>query len=93
MTLDKIRREIDRIDGAVIELLAERSIFVQEAGRLKKDRDGVRDQGRVERVIESVRAKAGAAGLDPSVAEAVYRTLIGCFIDQELRQFEKQSGH
>lgn len=87
MTLENIRHEIYRIDRAIIALLAERSDYVLEAGKQKKDRDGVRDPGRVEQVIDKVKSMASEAGLDPAIAEAVYRTMIGCFIDQELRGF------
>jgi isochorismate pyruvate lyase len=91
MNLDEIRQRIDSIDSEIIDSLSKRAELVSAAGRLKKDERGVRDPKRVEQVIEKVRTKASAAGLDPAIAEEIYRTILGCFIGKELREFtEKQ---
>lgn len=90
MTLEKIRKEIDRIDTEIIDLLAQRSLFVDEAVKYKKDEQGVRDTGRVEKVISGVREKAEEAGLEPDLAERIYRGIIAAFIDQELNGFAER---
>ncbi len=89
MKLNDIRRKIDRIDSEIIGLLSERSRLVSEAGKLKEDEAGVRDQGRVEQVISKIKEKAEKSGLDPDIAEQIYRTAINCFINKEL----KESGY
>jgi isochorismate pyruvate lyase len=89
MDLNEIRTKIDSIDSAIIHLLAQRSHLVSAAGKLKKNEHGVRDQKRVEQVIEKVRAKAEDAGLDPEIAETIYRTIIGSFIEKELSEFSQ----
>ncbi len=85
MELLEIRRQIDLIDSEIINLLAKRAALVSAAGKLKKDEQGVRDPKRVEQVIEKVKARAAEAGLAPDIAEQIYRTMINCFIDQELK--------
>jgi chorismate mutase/ribosomal protein S18 acetylase RimI-like enzyme len=90
MTLEEIRREIDEIDSQIIGLLSQRSRFVTAAGKLKKDEQGVRDPKRVEKVIESVKLKAVDVGLDPRIAEEVYRTIIGCFVQKEVKEFTER---
>ena len=87
-SLDEVRAEIDRIDDAIIRLIAERGAFVAQAARFKKDADGVRDAGRVEGVIQRVRAKAAEYGADEDMAEALYREMIRRFVDMEMRAFE-----
>ncbi len=91
MTLGEIRRAIDNIDARIIGLLSERGTLVTAAGRLKRDEQGVRDPKRVEQVIGKVRAAAGEAGLDPVIAEDVYRTIIACFVRQELAEAAQSS--
>ena len=93
MTLEEVRLEIDKIDSQIIGLLSERSRFVAAAGKLKKDEQGVRDPKRVEQVIESVKLKAVEVGLDPRIAEEVYRTIIGCFVRKEIKEFTERSPH
>lgn len=87
-SLDEVRAEIDRIDDAIIRLIAERGAFVAQAARFKKDADGVRDAGRVERVIQRVRAKAAEYGADEDMAEALYREMIRRFVSMEMRAFD-----
>ena len=87
MELAEIRRRIDDIDSSIIELLLQRSALVSEAGKLKKSEDEVRAEGRVEEVINNVREKAASAGLDPLIAEKIYRTIIDCFINKEMKEF------
>ncbi len=91
MTLDEIRLAIDSIDTKIIGLLSERGTLVTAAGRLKRDEQGVRDPKRVEQVIGEVRTKAVEAGLDPNIAEDIYREIIGCFVRKELREFAESS--
>ncbi len=90
MDLTRIRENIDALDSMIITLLAKRRDFVSAAGRLKKDKEGVRDLKRVEQVIEKVRARASASGLSPEIAERVYRTIIECFVDSELMEFTRR---
>ncbi len=91
MELAEIRRRIDDIDSSIIKLLAQRSTLVSVAGKLKKDEEEVRAAGRVEKVINNVREKAAHAGLDPLIAERIYRTIIDCFIDKEMKEFRAGS--
>ncbi|MBI3378522.1 MAG: chorismate mutase [Nitrospirae bacterium] len=88
MALEEIRQKIDKIDDEIIELLSKRAKLVIKAGKLKKDEQGVRDPKRVEQVINKVKSKAAEAGLDPYIAEQIYRAIIGCFIDRELKEFK-----
>ena len=87
MDLVEIRQQIDSIDSDIINLLSKRAGLVSAAGKLKMDEKGVRDPKRVEQVIEKVKAKASAAGLDPAIAEEIYRTIIGCFVRKEMKEF------
>ena len=91
MELNEIRQEIDKIDAEIIELLSKRSGLVTAAGKLKKDEQGVRDPKRVEEVINKVKSKAVKVGLDPEIAEQIYRTIISCFIAKELKEFKEEN--
>lgn len=59
-TMTEVRREIDRIDRALVALLAERQKYVEQAGRIKADRAAVYDKARVEDVVRKVLAEADA---------------------------------
>jgi len=82
-SLEEVRENIDRLDRAIIGLMAERGTFVEQAARFKTSRAEVEAPNRVEQVVAKVRTLATEAGLAPQVAEAAYRAMIAEFIEFE----------
>ncbi len=89
-TLTQVRDNIDRIDHAIVALMAERGQYVAEAGRFKPDPDAVSAPARVDAIIAKVRADAEAQGLDPTVAERAYRAMIAAFEDYERAEWGRR---
>lgn len=92
-SLEEVRSNIDRIDNEIIKLISERGTYVVQASALKKDENGVRDTGRVEKVIAKVRAKAEEYGADSDMVEALYREMISRFVNfvnMKLSEFHKK---
>lgn len=87
-TMEELRGEIDRLDVALVALLARRQAYIERAAVIKTTRHAVRDEARVEDVIAKVLAEAGAKGLNASIAEPVWRTLIECSIAHEFEVFD-----
>jgi isochorismate pyruvate lyase len=83
-SLDEVRAQIDRLDRAIVELLAERGQYVRQAARFKKTSADVHAPQRVEQVMARVRALADEFGGDADVVERVYRAMIAAFTDAEL---------
>jgi isochorismate pyruvate lyase len=83
-SLSDVRSHIDDLDTQLVALLARRQVLVEAAAGFKRDERAVRAPDRVDQVITAVRRKAEAAGLDPAVAEAVWRSMIAAFIELEL---------
>ena len=88
-SLEEVRENIDRIDNEIIKLIAERRNYVMQASAFKKDENGVKDTGRVEKVIAKVRAKAQEYGANPDMVEVLYREMIARFITMEMSEFHK----
>lgn len=93
--LAAVRREIDRIDEAVVRLLAERAMYVKDAARFKRDAFQVSAPARQEQVFARVRELAqrhapgfngGFEGL-PGVVDAAYRALVAGYIACEQNYF------
>lgn len=84
-----LRPQIDAIDAALIDLLAERSRYIDRAAEIKK---GVglpaRITDRVEEVVRNVRDRAALQGLDPDLAEQIWRDLIEWSITREEVQLD-----
>ena len=83
-TMAELRAEIDRIDAALVDLLAERITYIDRAAELKPALGlPARIDDRVEEVVAKVRASAVARGVDPDLAEALWRRLIDWSIARE----------
>ena len=79
-----LRAEIDRIDGRLVALLAERAGYIDRAAEIKPALGlPARIDDRVEEVVEKVRARAMAEALAPDLAEALWRRLIDWSIARE----------
>jgi len=89
-SMTDIRREIDRVDRALVGLLAERQGYIERAAELKSERGAVRDEARIADVIAKVVAAAREAGLNPAIAEPVWRTLVERSIAYEFEVFDAQ---
>jgi len=87
--IEQIRMTIDRLDTAIVTLLAERESSVRKIVKHKTDEDAVRGLDRVERVIERIKGLAEECGLRPSIAEAVYRTIIYEFTELQMAELRK----
>ena len=83
-TMVELRAEIDRIDAGLVDLLAERITYIDRAAELKPALGlPARIDDRVEEVVAKVRASAVARGVDPDLAEALWRRLIDWSIARE----------
>lgn len=88
-SIEEVRANIDNLDNQIVKLISERSKFVEQAAKFKKDTDDVKAPKRVEAVIEKVRNVANENDVNPDIIEQVYRTMISCFINYELAQHVK----
>ena len=88
-TMADLRGQIDRIDRALLDLLAERARYIDRAIVLKpRENLPARTTDRVAQVIANVRLGATARGLDPDLAERLWTDLIEAAIAHEKRAFE-----
>lgn len=84
-----VRVGVDALDRELVTLLVRRQGFMDAAARIKTDRDTVRDNARVEDVVEKVKTYAREAGLSVEIAEPVWRTLIEQCIQYEFGRWDE----
>ena len=89
--MDQVRAEIDRIDDALLDLVAERFTYVDRAWHLKKDPGEATVPWRIRQVIDKVEGRAKERGLPPELAVALWRQMIGWFIQYEEEKLAKKS--
>lgn len=82
-SMAEVRDGVDRLDRALIGLIAERTRYMEAAARIKPSRDVVRDEARIEDVVTKVKAAAREAGVPETLAEPVWRELVERSIQHE----------
>ena len=88
--MEQVRAEIDRIDVALVDLIGERFIYVDRAWQLKQSPAEARVPWRIQQVINRVRARAKDKGLPPELTEALWRQMIGWFVQYEEEKLSQQ---
>ncbi len=85
-TMRELRVQIDKLDRHLIDMLVTRAGYIDRAAELKPgERLPARIPERVEQVVQNVRASADEAGMDPDLAENLWRILIDWSIAREER--------
>ena len=83
-TMRELRVQIDRIDRDLIGMLVARTRYIDRATELKPtEAMPARIPARVEEVVHNVRATAAVSGMDPDLAERLWRILIDWSIARE----------
>jgi isochorismate pyruvate lyase len=94
--MSQVRSEIDRIDAALVDLIAERYGYVDRAWQLKiSTQEGAVVQWRIQQVIDRVKARAADKNMPPEMIDMVgaqWRNMIGWFVqfeEEKLRQAQE----
>ncbi|TVR10529.1 MAG: chorismate mutase family protein [Salinarimonadaceae bacterium] len=83
-TMAELRAQIDRVDAEILNLLAQRVGYIDQAIVLKtRENLPALIEDRVAQVIANVRKGAGERGLDPGLAERVWTELVAWAIAHE----------
>ncbi len=89
MTLDDLRKDIDRVDEVLVRLLNERARCVCEIGRLKKEQGvEIYQPDREKDVLRHVREVAGEGPLGPEAVGRLFERII-----DEARRLERRVVH
>lgn len=87
-----VRAGIDRIDRQLVDLIAERFGYVERAWEIKlAEAAPANVPWRNQQVIDRVRARAEERGLPADLVEALWRQMIGWFIQYEEVKMAKGS--
>jgi isochorismate pyruvate lyase len=87
-SMTDIRREIDRIDRALVRMLAQRLTYIERAGHIKTDRTAVRDETRIADVLAKVETSCAREPFPYKIAEPVWRALMNGCIAHEFEVFD-----
>lgn len=87
-TMVDVRAGVDALDRALVRLIAHRQAYMDAAARIKPNRAAVRDEARIQQVLDNVRRHSEVAGLSWSIAEPVWRIMMERCIAHEFEQYD-----
>ena len=88
-TMLEVRAGVDEIDRMLVALIARRQGYMDAAARIKPSRGVVRDEARIQQVLDNVKAQAGELGLAWSIAEPVWREMMERCIAYEFEVWDR----
>jgi len=87
-SLEEARKEIDRLDEQIVELIAARNAYVRQLAHFKNSVDEIKAEDRIADVINRARAKAIELDLSPNLINDLYLRMIDAMVDSEVAEFK-----
>jgi isochorismate pyruvate lyase len=84
-----VREGVDSLDRQLVALIAVRAGYMEAAARIKPNREVVRDEWRINDVLEKVEHEALKVGLPTQIATPVWRELVEQSIAYELAVWDR----
>ena len=88
-SIEDVREAIDSLDHKIVGLIGERGKYVAAAARFKTGEENVRAPGRQKTLLEERRQWAEEENLNPDVIENLYKALVSCFVNREMKDWER----
>ena len=86
----KIRKELDKLDNELLNIIKKRSKLVDEVLKNKKFKRDIVDKKRILVILKNIKIKSLKRKIDPMVTNKIWSTMIRAFINYEYRHFKKK---
>ena len=88
--LNKLRKKLDILDDSFIKLIKKRTNLVKQVLKLKKYKNQIVDQKRINSILKNIKNKSVKNRIDPKITQKVWKNMIMAYIDFERRNFKKR---
>ena len=88
--LNKIRKELDKLDDSLIRIIKKRTNLVKKVLGLKERKNQIVDQKRINLILRNIKKKSLKNNIDPKVTNKIWKNMIYAYIDFERRNFRKK---
>ena len=86
----KIRKELDKLDVYLLEIIKKRSNLVDIVIKNKKYKKDIVDKKRISIILKEIKKKSLKKKIDPRITNKIWKSMIKDFIDYEYRNFKKK---
>ena len=88
--LNKIRKELDKLDDSLIKIIKKRTNLVKRVLALKEKKNQIVDQKRIYLILKNIKKKSIKHKIDPKITNKIWKNMIYAYIDFEKRNFNKK---
>ena len=86
----KIRKKLDKLDNAFLNLIKKRTTLVDQVLANKKFKKDIIDRKRISIIIKNIIKKSKNKKIDPKITKKIWVSMIRAYIDYEFRNFKKK---
>jgi chorismate mutase len=88
--LQIVRNKIDKLDNRLLLLIKERTNLVNQVIKIKKYKNQIRDNVRINKILENIRTKSIKMKIDPMICKRIWTSMIKSYIEYEKKKFKKK---
>ena len=86
----KIRKDLDKLDNSLLQIIKKRSKLVDIVIKNKKFKKDIVDKKRISIILRNILKKSKNKKIDTKVTLTIWKSMIRAFIDYEYRNFGKK---
>ena len=86
----KIRKELDKLDNTLLEIIKRRTKLVDKVIQNKKFKKDIIDKKRIKIILSNISKKSKRKKIDPLITRKIWKSMISAFIEYEFRNFYKK---
>ena len=86
----KIRRDLDKLDDSLLNIIKKRSNLVDLVIKNKKFKKDIIDKKRISVILKNISIKSKRKKIDPKITNQIWKAMIRAFINYEFRNFRKK---
>ena len=85
-----IRKRLDKLDNAFLNLIKKRTKLVDQVLLNKKFKKNIIDRKRISVILKGINKKSKQRNIDPKITKKIWSSMIRAYIDYEFRNFKKK---
>ena len=90
LNIQKIRKNLDKLDIKLLSIIKERSILVDRVIKLKNSKKEIVNKKRIKFILERIKKKSITAKIDPMITTSIWKEMINAFIRYEYKNLKKK---
>ena len=86
----RIRKELDKLDNKLLEIIKKRTKLVDQVIKNKKFKKDIVDKKRISIIMKNISKKSKIRKIDPKITQKIWKSMIRAFINYEFQKFDKK---